>query len=158
VFEREVEDEILPTVRELGIGFVAYSPLGRGMLTGDLKPASEYPENDMRHQRDERWHPGNFERNAEAVERLEQLAVSKDITVSQLALAWLLAQGDDIVPIPGTRSLKRAVENAGAADVTLTQADLDTVHNALPNGSYGNRYPETLQYDGLSEPRYQETA
>jgi aryl-alcohol dehydrogenase-like predicted oxidoreductase len=158
VFEREVEDEILPTVRELGIGFVAYSPLGRGMLTGDLKPASEYPENDMRHQRDERWHPGNFERNAEAVERLEQLAASKDITVSQLALAWLLAQGDDIVPIPGTRSLKRAVENAGAPNVTLTQADLATIHNALPNGSYGNRYPETLQYDGLSKPRYQETA
>ena len=153
VFEREVEDEILPTARELGIGFVAYSPLGRGMLTGDLKPASEYPENDMRHQRDERWHPGNFERNAEAVERLEQLAASKDITVSQLALAWLLAQGEDIVPIPGTRSLERVVENAGAADVTLTQADLDTIHDALPNGSYGNRYPEALQYDGLSKSR-----
>jgi aryl-alcohol dehydrogenase-like predicted oxidoreductase len=153
VFEREVEDEILPTLRELGIGFVAYSPLGRGMLTGDLKPASEYPENDMRSHRDERWHPGNFERNAEAVERLKQLAASKDITVSQLALAWLLAQGDDVVPIPGTRSLKRVIENAGAADVTLTQADLDTIHNALPNGSYGNRYPEALQYDGLSKSR-----
>ena len=150
VFEREVEDKILPTVRELGIGFVAYSPLGRGMLTGDLKPASEYPENDMRHQRDERWHPGNFERNAAAVDRLEHLAAGKDITVSQLALAWLLAQGEDIVPIPGTRSFKRAVENAAAADVTLTQADLDAIQNVLPNGSYGNRYPETLQYDGLS--------
>jgi aryl-alcohol dehydrogenase-like predicted oxidoreductase len=158
VFEREVEDEVLPAARELGIGFVAYSPLGRGMLTGELKPASEYPENDMRHQRDERWHPGNFERNAQAVERLKQLAVGKDITVSQLALAWLLAQGDDIVPIPGTRSLTRAVENAGAAEVTLTQADLETIHNLLPNGSYGNRYPEALQYDGLSKSRYQETA
>jgi aryl-alcohol dehydrogenase-like predicted oxidoreductase len=153
VFEREVEDEILPTLRELGIGFVAYSPLGRGMLTGDLKPASEYPENDMRHQRDERWQPGNFERNAQAVERLEQLAASKDITVSQLALAWLLAQGDDIVPIPGTRSLERAVENAAAADVTLTQDDLDTIRDVLPNGSYGNRYPEALHYDGLSKRR-----
>jgi aryl-alcohol dehydrogenase-like predicted oxidoreductase len=153
VFEREVEDEILPTLRELSIGFVAYSPLGRGMLTGDLKPASEYPENDMRHQRDERWHPGNFERNAEAVERLQQLAASKNITVSQLALAWVLAQGEDIVPIPGTRSLERVLENVGAADVTLTQADLDTIHNALPNGSYGNRYPEALQYDGLSRSR-----
>jgi aryl-alcohol dehydrogenase-like predicted oxidoreductase len=158
VFEREVEDQILPTLRELGIGFVAYSPLGRGMLTGDLKPASEYTENDMRHQRDERWHPGNFERNAEAVGRLEQLAASKDITVSQLALAWLLAQGDDIVPIPGTRTLNRAVENARAADVPLTQADLDTIHNVLPNGSCGNRYPESLQYDGLSKSRYRETA
>jgi aryl-alcohol dehydrogenase-like predicted oxidoreductase len=153
VFEREVEDAILPTLRELGVGFVAYSPLGRGMLTGGLKPASEYPENDMRHQRDERWHPGNFERNAEAVERLKQLAASKDVTVSQLALAWLLAQGEDIVPIPGTRSLKRALENAGAADVTLTQGDLDIISIALPNGSYGNRYPETLQYDGLSKSR-----
>jgi aryl-alcohol dehydrogenase-like predicted oxidoreductase len=153
VFEREVEDAILPTLRELGVGFVAYSPLGRGMLTGDIKPASEYPENDMRHQRDERWHPGNFERNAEAVERLKQLAASKDVTVSQLALAWLLAQGEDIVPIPGTRSLKHALGNAGAADATLTQGDLDIIHIALPNGSYGNRYPETLQYDGLSKSR-----
>ena len=150
LWERGLEEEILPTLRELGIGFVAYSPLGRGMLTGDLKPASEYPENDMRHQRDERWHPGNFERNAEAVERLGQLAASKDIAVSQLALAWLLAQGDDIVPIPGTRRLERVLENVGAADVTLTEADLDTIHDALPNGSYGNRYPETLHYDGLS--------
>jgi aryl-alcohol dehydrogenase-like predicted oxidoreductase len=151
IFEREVEDEILPTLRELGIGFVAYSPLGRGMLTGDLKPASEYPENDMRHQRDERWQPGNFEHNAEAVERLEQLAAGKNITVSQLALAWLLAQGDDIVPIPGTRSRRRALENAASADIELTQAELDTIHNVLPNGSYGNRYPEALRYDGLSK-------
>ena len=157
IFEREVEDEILPTLRELGIGFVAYSPLGRGMLTGDLKPASEYPENDMRHQHDERWHPGNFEHNAAAVERLTQLAAGKGISVSQLALAWLLAQGDDIVPIPGTRSLVLVVENAAAADVTLTEADLETIHNALPDGSYGNRYPETLQYNGLSKRRYQET-
>ena len=153
VFEREVEDAILPTVRELGIGFVAYSPLGRGMLTADLKPAGAYPANDMRHSRDERWHPGNFERNAEAVARLEQLAAGKNITVSQLALAWLLAQGDDIVPIPGTRSLERVVENAAAADVTLTQSDLDAIHNVLPDGSYGNRYPEALQYDGLSKSR-----
>jgi aryl-alcohol dehydrogenase-like predicted oxidoreductase len=152
-FERDVEDEILPTVRELGIGFVAYSPLGRGMLTSELKPAGQYPENDMRHQRDERWHPGNFERNAAAVERLEQLAAGKNITVSQLALAWLLAQGEDIVPIPGTRSLERVVENARAADVALTQGDLDAIHDVLPNGSYGNRYPETLLYDGLSRSR-----
>jgi aryl-alcohol dehydrogenase-like predicted oxidoreductase len=151
VFEREVEDEILPTVRELGIGFVPYSPLGRGLLTGDLKPASAYPDSDMRNYFDERWQPGNYERNAAAVDQLKQLAASKGITVSQLALAWLLAQGDDIVPIPGTRSVKRVIENADAADVTLTQADLDTIHNALPNGSYGNRYPEAMQYDGLSK-------
>ena len=143
VFEREVEDEVLPTVRELGIGFVAYSPLGRGMLTGDLKPASEYPENDMRHQRDERWHPGNFERNAEAVERLEQLAASKGITVSQLALAWLLAQGDDIVPIPGTKKRNYLEENLGAADVSLSSDDLQRIEQVAPKGfSAGDRYPD----------------
>ena len=153
IFEREVEDEILPTVRELGIGFVPYSPLGRGMLTGDLRPASEYPDNDMRNTMDERWQPGNFERNAEAVRRLNELATSKGIQVSQLALAWLLHQGDDIVPIPGTRNLRRAIENAGAADVTLTDADLATVREILPHGSYGNRYPEWFTFDGLSRPR-----
>jgi aryl-alcohol dehydrogenase-like predicted oxidoreductase len=153
VFEREVEDEILPVVRELGIGFVPYSPLGRGFLTGDVKPASEYPEDDMRSRYDERWQPGNYERNVEALDKLKVLAASKEITVSQLALAWLLAQGDDIVPIPGTRSTARVIENAGAADVQLTQDDLDTIHAALPNGSYGNRYPETFKHDGLSKAR-----
>jgi aryl-alcohol dehydrogenase-like predicted oxidoreductase len=153
IFEREVEDAVLPTVRELGIGFVPYSPLGRGMLTGDLKPASEYAEGDMRRDMDERWQPGNFERNAEAVRRLTELAAGQDITVSQLALAWLLAQGDDIVPIPGTRSLQRAIENAGAADVNLTDADLATIHAILPDGSYGNRYPEWFTFDGLSRQR-----
>jgi aryl-alcohol dehydrogenase-like predicted oxidoreductase len=153
IFEREVEDQILPTVRELGIGFVPYSPLGRGMLTGDLKPASEYPEGDMRRDMDERWQPGNHERNAEAVRRLDELATRKGIQVSQLALAWLLAQGDDIVPIPGTRNLQRAIENAGAADVTLTEADLATIREILPHGSYGNRYPEWFTFDGLSRPR-----
>jgi aryl-alcohol dehydrogenase-like predicted oxidoreductase len=153
IFEREVEDAILPTVRELGIGFVPYSPLGRGMLTGDLRPAGEYPEGDMRREMDERWQPGNFERNAEAVRRLNDLAVRKGITVSQLALAWLLAQGDEIVPIPGTRNLPRVIENAGAADVTLTDADLATIREILPDGSYGNRYPEWFTFDGLSRPR-----
>jgi aryl-alcohol dehydrogenase-like predicted oxidoreductase len=153
VFEREIEDEVLPTLRELGIGFVAYSPLGRGLLTCDLKPAGEYPENDMRHRHDERWQPGNFERNAEAVERLKRLAADTDITVSQLALAWLLAQGRDIVPIPGTRSLDRVRENAAAAEVVLTQSDLAAIRDALPDGSDGNRYPEALRHDGASRPR-----
>jgi aryl-alcohol dehydrogenase-like predicted oxidoreductase len=152
VFEREVEDEILPTVRELGIGFVAYSPLGRGFLTGKVKPASEYDESDMRNRFDERWQPGNFERNADAVARLKELAAGKGISVSQLALAWLLAQGDDIAPIPGTRSLDRVRENAAAADIALAQEDLDAITAILPDGSYGNRYPE-MGYDGLSRPR-----
>jgi aryl-alcohol dehydrogenase-like predicted oxidoreductase len=147
VFEREVEVAILPAVRELGIGFVPYSPLGRGFLTGDFRPAAEYPADDMRSW-DDRWQPGNYERNAEAVERLVALASSKGITVSQLALAWLLAQGDDIVPIPGTRSQARVVENAAAAGVALTAADLETIRDALPTGGFGSRYPEAMMPKG----------
>jgi aryl-alcohol dehydrogenase-like predicted oxidoreductase len=123
------------------------------MLTGELKSAGEYPENDMRRHSDERWRPGNYERNAKAVERLKQLAAGKDIAVSQLALAWLVAQGQDIVPIPGTRSLDRVRENAAAADIVLGESDLASIHDTLPNGSYGNRYPEAHQYDGLSKAR-----
>ena len=104
VFERAVEAEVLPVVRELGIGFVPYSPLGRGFLTGAVKPAAEYSADDMRSW-DERWQPGNYEKNLAAVQRADALwPESKGIAVTQLALAWLLAQGDDIVPIPGTRS------------------------------------------------------
>ena len=147
VFERGVEADVLPAIRELGIGFVPYSPLGRGFLTGATRPAAEYPAHDMRSW-DDRWQPGNYERNLEAVERLTTLARSKDITVGQLALAWLLAQGEDIVPIPGTRSAARAVENAGAAAVTLSQADLDTIHAALPHGGFGSRYPEAFMPKG----------
>lgn len=100
VFERAVEADVLPVVRELGIGFVPYSPLGRGFLTGAVKPADEYPAYDMR-SKDDRWQPGNYEKNLAAVRELSALAQSKGIAVTQLALAWLLAQGDDIVPIPG---------------------------------------------------------
>ncbi len=143
IFEREVEDEILPVVRELGIGFVPYSPLGRGFLTGAVKPASEYPADDMRSW-DERWQGENYEANVEAIDRLKALAAEKDIAVTQLALAWLLAQGDDIVPIPGTRNQDRLAENLAAADVTLTREDLDRIHEILPHGSYGARYPASM--------------
>ena len=143
IFERAVEGEVLPVLRELGIGFVPYSPLGRGFLTGDMKPAGEYPDDDMRSW-DERWQPGNYEKNANAVEELTELATSKDATVAQLALAWLLAQGDDIVPIPGTRSPKRLEENAGAADLTLSGEDLDRIREILPEGAHGGRYPESM--------------
>lgn len=147
LFERQVETAILPTVRELGIGFVPYSPLGRGFLTGDIRPAAEYPANDMRSW-DDRWQPGNYERNVEAVERLTDLARAKDITVGQLALAWLLAQGDDIVPIPGTRRQARVIENAHAASAELTPTDLDTIREALPTGGFGSRYPEPFMPKG----------
>lgn len=140
IFERAVESEILPTVRELGIGFVPYSPLGRGFLTGAVKPAAEYEESDMRRW-DERWQPGNYERNVAAIEALTALAQEKGIAVTQLALAWLLAQGEDIVPIPGTRRPERVAENAAAAEVTLTAADLARIDEIVPDGAFGSRYP-----------------
>jgi aryl-alcohol dehydrogenase-like predicted oxidoreductase len=143
IFERDVEAEILPTIRELGIGFVAYSPLGRGFLTSAVKPAAEYPHDDMRSW-DERWQPGNYERNVDAINQLTELATAKGIEVAQLALAWLLAQGDDIVPIPGTRSPERLAENAAAADVQLSDRDLDRIHEILPHGAHGSRYPEAM--------------
>jgi len=141
IFERTVEAEVLPALRELGIGFVAYSPLGRGFLTGDFKPASEYPADDMRAW-DQRWQPGNYERNAEAVRALGDLAGEKGIGVTELALAWLLAQGDDIAAIPGTRRPSRVEQNAAAADVKLTDDDLQRIHAIVPDGAYGSRYPE----------------
>jgi aryl-alcohol dehydrogenase-like predicted oxidoreductase len=143
VFERAVEVDVLPVVRELGIGFVPYSPLGRGFLTSDVKPGAEYEESDMR-RFDERWQPGNFEVNVAAIRGLTELAESKAITVAQLALAWLLAQGDDVVPIPGTRSAARLAENAGAAEVQLTAADLARVQEMLPHGAAGSRYPAAM--------------
>jgi aryl-alcohol dehydrogenase-like predicted oxidoreductase len=143
VFERAVEAEVLPVVRELGIGFVPYSPLGRGFLTGAVKPAAEYPADDMRSW-DDRWQPGNYEQNLAAIRQLTALADAKGITVTQLALAWLLAQGDDIVPIPGTRSPQRVAENAAAAHVALTAQDLARVQEILPRGAAGSRYPEAM--------------
>ncbi len=147
VFERDVE-AVLPTTRELGIGFVAYSPLGRGFLTGDVKPAAEYEASDMR-RFDPRWQKGNFEKNLDAVRQLGELAQAKGITVSQLALAWLLAQGDDIVPIPGTRRIERLEENLAAADVTLSADDLVRIGNILPDGAFGARYAGDMVPDWI---------
>jgi aryl-alcohol dehydrogenase-like predicted oxidoreductase len=138
LFERDVET-IFPTLTELGIGFVPYSPLGRGFLTGTAKPATEYDETDMR-RTDPRWQPGNFEKNVEATRLLTELAAGKGATVSQLALAWLLAQGEHIVPIPGTRSPERVEENVGAAGLALTPDDLERIRQILPNGGFGARY------------------
>jgi aryl-alcohol dehydrogenase-like predicted oxidoreductase len=143
LFERAVERDVLPVLRELRIGFVPYSPLGRGFLTAEFKPASAYPADDMRSW-SERWQPGNYERNVAAVDQLKALAAEKGITVAQLALAWLLAQGDDIVPIPGTRSAARVEENVGAASVELTSADLERIQAIVPEGAYGSRYPEAM--------------
>ncbi|WP_433135917.1 aldo/keto reductase [Actinomadura nitritigenes] len=141
LFERDVE-QLFPVLRELGIGFVAYSPLGRGFITGTAKPAGSYDATDMRNH-DPRWQPGNFEKNLKAVERLTELAATKNATVSQLALAWILAQGEDIVPIPGTRSPQRVEENTTAADLALTGDDLDAIAQILPTGGFGARYAES---------------
>src|ERR1700690_3260040 len=127
IFERDGEEQVLPAVRELGIGFVPYSPLGRGFLTGAVKSPDEYASDDMRRQRDPRWQGENFAKNRSALRQLEELAAGKGIAVSQLALAWLLAQGDDIVPIPGTRNADRLEENVGAVDVTLSADDLHRI-------------------------------
>ncbi|MBN9360149.1 MULTISPECIES: aldo/keto reductase [unclassified Devosia] len=142
VFERDVE-ALLPTIRELGIGFVPYSPLGRGFLTGAVKPAAEYEESDMR-RHDPRWQPGNYEKNVAAVRQLTDLAASKGATVSQLALAWLLAQGDDIVPIPGTRQIGRLEENVASADLALSAEDLARIREILPDGGFGARYASAV--------------
>jgi aryl-alcohol dehydrogenase-like predicted oxidoreductase len=143
LFERAVEVDVLPVLRELGIGFVPYSPLGRGFLTGSVQPAAEYAEDDMRRW-DDRWQPGNYEKNLAAVDALRSIAAAKGIEVTQLALAWLLAQGDDIVPIPGTRSPRRLEENVAAAEVTLTAAELRRIDELLPHGAAGARYPEAM--------------
>ncbi|MFD5748505.1 aldo/keto reductase [Streptomyces sp. NPDC127033] len=146
VFERAVEADVLPVVRELGIGFVPYSPLGRGFLTDAVKPAADYPADDMR-SRDDRWQPGNYEKNLAAVRELTALAEGKGIAVTQLALAWLLAQGDDIVPIPGTRSPRRLEENVAAAHVTLSPEDLRRIEEVLPHGAAGSRYSAAMMPD-----------
>jgi len=143
LFERDVE-QLFPLLDELGIGLVPYSPLGRGFLTGTAKPAGQYDDNDMRNT-DPRWQPGNFEKNLAATEQLQRLAASMDATVGQLALAWLLAQGEHIVPIPGSRDPRRVVENAAAAEVRLTAAQLERVAAILPAGGFGARYtPENM--------------
>ncbi|MDJ0631503.1 MAG: aldo/keto reductase [Rhodobacter sp.] len=142
LFARDVE-VLFPMLQDLGIGFVPYSPLGRGFLTGHAKPADEYEESDFR-RFDPRWQPGNFEKNVDAVKKVKAFAETKNASVSQLALAWLLAQGDDIVPIPGTRSQDRLAENVGAAELELSSEDLSAIAEILPKGGFGARYAEAF--------------
>jgi aryl-alcohol dehydrogenase-like predicted oxidoreductase len=145
LFTRELEDEVLPTLRELGIGFVAYSPLGRGFLTGAWKSMDDLPEDDTRAGRFPRFSEENFRQNLELAERVREIAAEKGATPGQLALAWLLARGDDIVPIPGTKRRTYLEENAGAVDITLTGEDLRRIEEAIPRGSAaGERYSEQM--------------
>jgi len=142
LWSRDPEDEILPTVRELGIGFVAYSPLGRGFLSGQIKTVDDLDERDFR-RRGPRFQGENFQRNLDLVAKVAEIAEEKGVTPSQLALAWVLAQGEDIVPIPGTKRVRYLEENAEATNVELSDDDLERLEEAFPKGAAaGDRYPD----------------
>jgi aryl-alcohol dehydrogenase-like predicted oxidoreductase len=142
LWTRDPEDEILPTVRELGIGFVAYSPLGRGFLTGRFKTGDDFAPNDVR-RRHPRFQDQNFKRNLELVERLSAVAANQDVKPAQLALAWVMSKGDDIVPIPGTKHRRYLEENAAAAPIRLSADELASLEESFPPGvTAGQRYPD----------------
>lgn len=144
LWSREVENEILHTCRELGISLVAFSPLGRGILTSQVKQLDDLPDNDLR-RRLPRFQAENFQRNLELVQRLEAIAQTKACQPAQLALAWVLAQGKDIIPIPGTKRRKYLQENIAALKVELTASDLERINEVAPPGvAAGMRYPEAL--------------
>ncbi|PYX85651.1 MAG: aldo/keto reductase, partial [Acidobacteria bacterium] len=134
LWTRDPEDDILPTCRELGIGFVAYSPLGRGFLTGRFQKPSDLPEDDYR-RFSPRFQGENFQKNLDLVRRVEELAIEKGCKPSQLALAWVLAQGEDIVPIPGTKRRKYLEENVKAVDIQLSREDLARIDEVMPQGA-----------------------
>jgi aryl-alcohol dehydrogenase-like predicted oxidoreductase len=142
LWSRDPEDELLATVRELGIGFVAYSPLGRGFLTGQITSPDDFEEDDFRAY-NPRFMGDNFTKNLELVDRVKALAAEKDCTPGQLALAWVLAQGDDIVPIPGTKRRRYLEENVAATEVELSDSELAAIDEAAPRGAAsGDRYPD----------------
>jgi aryl-alcohol dehydrogenase-like predicted oxidoreductase len=147
LWTRDPEQSVLPAVRGLGIGFVAYSPLGRGFLSGQLREPDDLAEDDFR-----RHHPRfqgeNFKRNLELVDRVQEIAREKDVTPGQLALAWVLHQGEDIVPIPGTKRRSYLEENIGALEVELTDDDLRRLDEAAPAGApAGDRYADMSSID-----------
>ena len=142
LWSRDAEADVIPTVRELNIGYIAYSPLGRGFLTGQFKSPADFPEGDTRRNHP-RFQGENFEKNIQLVREVGAMAAEKGCTTAQLALAWVLAQGEDIVPIPGTKRVRYLDENIGALDVKLTNEDLKRLDDILPPGAAsGQRYPE----------------
>jgi len=147
LFNREPEETVLPTLRELGIGFVPFSPLGRGFLTGELTTPDDFGPDDFRRS-NPRFRGDNFARNLQLVARVTEMAARQDCTPGQLALAWLLAQGDDVVPIPGTKRRRSLDENVGALEVTLSAEDLATIDELLPVGAAaGPRYEDMSHLD-----------
>lgn len=144
LWSRDPEDEVLAACRELGIGFVAYSPLGRGFLTGQIKQFEDLAADDYR-RFSPRFQGENFEKNLQLVARIGEIAAARGCTASQLALAWVLAQGEDIVPIPGTKRRKYLEENAAAVEIRLTPEDLAHIEEVAPPGAAaGTRYPEAM--------------
>src|ERR1700722_12713524 len=144
LWTRNPEDEVLPTTRELGIAFIAYSPLGRGFLTGQFKKFEDFDKDDYR-RNSPRFQGENFQKNLDLVSRVESLAKDRNCTASQLVLAWLLAQGVDIIPIPGTKRRQFLEDNAGAAKVQLKQEDLSKIEEVSPHGAAaGARYPGVM--------------
>jgi aryl-alcohol dehydrogenase-like predicted oxidoreductase len=142
LWSRDPEDEILPTIRELGIGFVPYSPLGRGFLSGQFTSPDDLPADDYR-RLSPRFQGENFYKNLQLVEQVKAIAAEKGATPSQLALAWLLAQGEDVVPIPGTKRRNYLEENVGATTIQLSPEDLDRIESVAPKGAAaGDRYPD----------------
>jgi aryl-alcohol dehydrogenase-like predicted oxidoreductase len=142
LWTRDPEDEVLPLCRELGIGFVAYSPLGRGFLTGRFRSFDDLPEDDYR-RNSPRFQGDNFQKNLDLVQRVEEIARRKGCTPAQLALAWLLRQGDEIVPIPGTKQRRYLDENLASLDIELTPSDLEEIEEVAPKGAAaGDRYHE----------------
>jgi aryl-alcohol dehydrogenase-like predicted oxidoreductase len=144
LWSRDAEDEILATCRELGIGFVAYSPLGRGMLSGEIKKFEDLSEDDYR-RHNPRYMGENFQKNLDLVEKIGEIAEEKGVTTSQLALAWVLAQGQDVVPIPGTKRRTYLEQNAAAAEIILSPEELAAIEDVFPKDSAaGERYPEEM--------------
>jgi aryl-alcohol dehydrogenase-like predicted oxidoreductase len=142
LWTRDPEDEVLPTVRELGIGFVAYSPLGRGFLSGTIRSAEDLAADDFRRE-NPRFQGENFERNLTLVDRVREIAAEKGVTASQLALAWVLSRGEDVVPIPGTKRRRYLEENVAAVEIELTEAELERIEDAFPKGAtVGERYAD----------------
>ena len=147
LWEREPETKVFPVLEELGIGFVPYSPLGRGFLTGQIRSVDDFAQDDFR-RHSPRFQGENFTRNLQLVDRVRELAASKQCTPGQLALAWLLAQGRHIVPIPGTKKRDRLRENLGAVDIELSREDLELLDRLAPAGSTaGARYPNMSTID-----------